>query len=69
MASLTVVGFGVTTATAYADALALRDDLTAGDVRPWVISDQSYSVGKDKGEPPHVRCELTLELIETMAND
>ena len=69
MPTLTVYGHGPTTSVAYQEALAMRDDLTVGDRRQWIVSDQSYHVMRDKGESPHVVCELSLELIETMAND
>ena len=69
MASLTVIGYGETTSKAYQDALCIRTHLTYGDRRDWVVSDQSYRVETDGNAQLVVVCELTLELIETMAND
>lgn len=66
MASLTVYGHGPTTSAAYKDALAMRDALTLGDSRDWVVRDQSYHVIRDRGAEPQVVCELSLELLETL---
>lgn len=65
--SFTVIGIGPTTNRAYQDALAAKAQLTEGDGRTWIVSDQRYDLkpGFDRDNP--VICTLELELVESHA--